>query len=220
MMSETVLEAVKRTVTGKQVKALRRAGVLPAVMYGAGIEATPIELDSHAASLILASVGGSTLLTLSLGKDQHQVLVREMQRDPIRMEILHVDFLKVAMDVKIRTMVPIELIGEAPAVEELGGLLVSGVSEVEVEALPADLPEKVSVDIASLETMDDNITIADLVFGEGIDVLSNPEELVASVVYQAEEIIEEEEIEELLEEAGEPEVIEKGKRVEDEDLES
>ena len=216
-MTETVLNANERTLRGSHVKALRREGILPAVVYGAGIESKAIELDQHEASKILSTVGGSTLVTLNIGKEKHQVLVREIQRDAIRLDILHVDFLKVAMDVKIRTMVPVELVGEAPAVQELGGLLVTGLSEVEVEALPSDLPEKVSVDVGALVGMDDNITVADLVFGENVEVLTSLDELIASVVYQVEEEIEEEEIEEIIEEEVEPEVIEKGKREEEEE---
>jgi large subunit ribosomal protein L25 len=215
-MTEPVLNAEERTLRGSHLKALRREGILPAVVYGAGIESTAIELDQHEASKILATVGGSTLVTLNIGKEKHRVLVREIQRDVIRLDILHVDFLKVAMDVKIRTMVPVELVGEAPVVYELGGLLVTGLSEIEVEALPSDLPERVTVDISSLVSMDDSITVADLVFGEGVEVLTSPDELIASAVYQVEEEIEEEEVEEIFEEEGEPEVIEKGKREEEE----
>jgi large subunit ribosomal protein L25 len=215
-MTEPVLNAEERTLRGSHLKALRREGILPAVVYGAGIESTAIELDQHEASKILATVGGSTLVTLNIGKEKHRVLVREIQRDVIRLDILHVDFLKVAMDVKIRTMVPVELVGEAPVVYELGGLLVTGLSEIEVEALPSDLPERVTVDIGSLVSMDDSITVADLVFGEGVEVLTSPDELIASAVYQVEEEIEEEEVEEIFEEEGEPEVIEKGKREEEE----
>jgi large subunit ribosomal protein L25 len=216
-MTESVLIAKERTLRGSHVKALRREGILPAVVYGAGIDSTAIELDRHVASKVLSTVGGSTLVTLNIGNEKHQVLVREIQRDPIRLDILHVDFLKVAMDVKIRTMVPVELLGEAPAVQEVGGLLVTGLSEVEVEALPSDLPEKVTVDIGSLVSMDDSITVADLVFGESVELLTSPDELIASVVYQVEEEIEEEEVEEIFEEEGEPEVIEKGKREEEEE---
>lgn len=212
-MSEVILNARKRTVTGRGIKELRRQGTLPAILYGAGIESTPIELDGHEASLILANVGASTLVTLKLGKDSHQVLVREMQRDFIRHDILHVDFLKVAMDVAIRTMVPVELVGTAPAAKELGGLLVGGLDEIEVEALPSNLPDKVEVDVSVLVDIDDVITVSDVVFGEGIEVLTSPDEVIASTVYQAEEEIEEEE---LVPVELEPELVERGRGEEEE----
>lgn len=217
-MSEVILHAKKRTITRSKVKALRREGLLPAVVYGAGIESTPLELDMHEATKTLAHVGASTLISLKVGNTSHQVLLREVQRDYIRGDILHVDFFKVSMDVAIRTEVPLELIGESSAVRELGGLLVAGLSEIEVEALPGNLPEKIEVDISSIESMDDVITVADLEVGEGIQVLTSKDEVIASVVYQEEEEIEEE-VEELVEVELEPELVERGKREEEEEFE-
>jgi large subunit ribosomal protein L25 len=153
--------------------------------------------------------------------DTHQVLVREIQRDVIRGDLKHIDFLKVAMDVVIKTEVPIELIGEAPAVSEQGGLLVAGLSEIEVEALPSDLPDRITVDVSVLLEIDDAITVADLMIGERVEVLSEPDEIIAHVIYQAEEVIEEEEeVEEVIPLDMEPEVIEKGKREEEDEEES
>jgi large subunit ribosomal protein L25 len=219
-MTDIVINANKRTVTGRQVNALRRQGLLPAVLYGAGIESTPIELDAHEATRALSMVGSSTLVSLTVGKDTHQVLVREIQRDVLRSDLLHVDFLKVAMDETIRTDVPIELVGESPAVRDLGGVLVSGLSEIEVEALPADLPDHLSVDISVLVEMNDNLTVSDLVLPEGVEVLTSGDEFIASVVYQVEEVVEEEEVEELVYEEVEPEVIERGKREEEDEGEA
>jgi large subunit ribosomal protein L25 len=216
-MSQFVLSAKKRTKTGKKVKALRREGLLPAVLYGAGIESMPIELDAVETSKVLASVGGSTLVDLSVGKKKHNVLVRGIQRDVIKGDIIHVDFLNVAMDVKIRTEVPVELVGEAPIVETAGALLVAGLATIEVEALPSDLPERITVDLSVLKEMDDIITVDDLDLGEGVNVLTSPDEVIANVVYQAEEILEEEEevLEELIPEELEPELVERGKREEE-----
>jgi large subunit ribosomal protein L25 len=217
-VSEVILNAKKRTVTRSKVKALRKEGILPAVMYGAGVESTPLELNLRDATKALAFVGASTLISLKVGNTTHQVLLREVQRDFIRGDLLHIDFLKVSMDVAIRTEVPIELIGESAAVKELGGLLVAGLSEIEVEALPGNLPDRYEVDISSLASMDDVITVADLRVGEGIEVLTNGEEVLASVVYQVEEEIEEE-VEEILDVEMEPELVERGKREEEEEPE-
>lgn len=203
---EIVLKSEKRGVIGKQVKQLRRDGLLPAVVYGAGIEPTPIQLEALEAEKILAGVGSSTLIDLHVGKDVHKVLVRDLQRDVIRRTPIHIDFLKVAMDVTITTVVPVELVGKSPAVQELGGVLVTGLSEIEVEALPSDLPDRVSVDLEVLETFDDSITVGDLFLGEGVTVLTDADEFIANVVYQTmEEIVEEEE--ELEAELAEPELI-------------
>jgi len=204
-MEAVTLDANERKTIGKHVKALRRQGLIPAVMYGVGVDPLPIELDEKVASRVLANVGGSTLIDLKIGKDTHKVLVREFQRDVIRRNILHVDFLVVAMDVVISAVVPVVLVGEAPAMEELEGIIVSGLNEIEVEALPEDLPEQVTADIGALASMNDVITAGDLALGEKVTLITDPGETIANVIAQmAEEVIEEEELEEL-EEGEEPE---------------
>lgn len=215
-MSEMVLKAKQRTVIGKQVRALRREGLLPAVLYGTGIEPISLELELFEASKVLSKMGSSTLVSLKVGRQTHQVLVREIQRDVIRRDIKHVDFLKVAMDVVIRASVPVELVGEALAVSELGGVLVSGLAVVEVEALPSDLPDRMVVDLELLVEIEDTITVSDLSFGEGVEVLTSMDEVLARVIYQVEEEIEEEEVEEeFLDEEG-AEVIDEDKEEEEE----
>ena len=215
-MSEMVLKAKQRTVIGKQVRALRREGLLPAVLYGTGIEPISLELELFEASKVLSKMGSSTLVSLKVGRQTHQVLVREIQRDVIRRDIKHVDFLKVAMDVVIRASVPVELVGEALAVSELGGVLVSGLAMIEVEALPSDLPDRMVVDLELLVEIEDTITVSDLSFGEGVEVLTSMDEVLARVIYQVEEEIEEEEVEEeFLDEEG-AEVIDEDKEEEEE----
>ena len=214
-MGSEVLSANLRSVIGKQVKALRRQGRLPAVLYGAGTEPLSIELEGRAASKILDRASGSTLLQLQLEGQEHMVLVREIQRDVIRRNLMHVDFLKVAMDVRITAEVPIELVGRAPAVEELGGVLVTGINSVEVEALPSDLRDRVTVDLETLVKIDDSITAGDLFLGEGVELLTDPAELVARVIYQAEEVLEEVVEPEVVPVAAEPELVERGKREEE-----
>ncbi len=133
----------------------------------------------------------------------------------IRGDYLHVDFLKVAMDVAIRAEVPIELLGEAPAAEAAGVVLLTGITSIEVEALPADLPDRVTVNLETLEELDDSITVADLFLGEGVSILTEQDELIARPIYQAEEIIEEIVEEELLEE-----LVEGEEPLEEEEVES
>jgi len=211
------LNADVRETTGKKVKVLRREGILPAVVYGLGIEPIPLSLDSHTASKILEEAGGTTVINLKVGKDTHAVLVREKQREALYRELLHVDFLKVAMDELITAIVRVDLIGEAPAVRNLGGLLVSGVNEIEVEALPMNLPENVEVDVSSLVEIEDGISVSDLDLGDDITILTEPEELIARVIYAEVEEEPEEELEDLeMLGTAEPEVIEKGKIEEDE----
>jgi len=215
-MSELILNAERRAVTGKKVKALRRQGFLPAVLYGAGIEPIPIKLDLKEASKVISAAGGYTVVSLKVGKKTHQVLVRDIQRHVIRRDLQHVDLLKVAMDIAIRTEVPVEFVGESPAVRDLGGLLVTDLFEIEVESLPAYLPDRITVDLEPLAEINDTITVGDLSFGEGIEVITSPDEVITRVIYQVEEEIEEEELEEVIPVEVEPEVVEHGKREEEE----
>lgn len=205
MMDIIQIAASPRSVIGKQVKVLRRTGLLPAILYGVGMEPQTLELPAHETELILQNISGSTLIDLKVGSKTHKVLIREVQRDVISRKPIHVDFLEVAMDVTINAVVPIELVGEAPAVRDLGGVLVSGLNDIEVEALPSNLPDRISVDLSMLETFDDSITVADLKVEEGVTILTELDEAIANVVYQMEEE-EPEEIEELLEEV-EPELV-------------
>lgn len=224
-MDNPKLNAQKRELVGKRVKVLRRAGQLPGVLYGAGMVSAPIELDARASRRLLSRASRSTLIELALDGETHSVLVREIQRDVLRGDYLHVDFQKVAMDVRIRAEVPIDLIGEAPASEEAGAVLLTGLTSVEVEALPGDLPDRIAVDLESLKEIDDSITVADLYLGDEVSILAESDELVARVIYQAEEVIEEpvleEELEEVLEgeepEAEEPEAEPEGEEQQEEE---
>jgi len=214
-MAVNQIKAEARAVTGKQVKGLRRAGLVPAVIYGAGMQPTAIELKAREAERALARTTGATLFDLELGGETHKVLVREVQRHSIRRDLRHVDFLKVAMDQLIRAVVPIELTGEAPAVKTLGGVLVTNVQAIEVEALPADLPDRVTISIDVLAKIDDKLTVADLALGKGVKVLTSPEDVVARVIYQVIEVIEEP-VKEAVAVAAEPEVILRKKEEEEE----
>ena len=189
-MATRVLKAEPRTVLGKQVKAMRRAGQIPAVLYGAGVEPTPIVLEGREATFVLARTTGATLIDLEVSGVTHKVLVREMQRHSIRRDLRHVDFLKVAMDQLIRAEVPIELTGEAPAVKTLGGVLVAGIPAVEVEALPANLPDRIQVDLTRLAKIDDTITVADLSMGQGVRILNDSTDVIVHVIYMVEEVLE------------------------------
>jgi large subunit ribosomal protein L25 len=213
-MAVNQIKAEARKVIGKQVKGLRRAGRVPAVIYGAGLQPTPIELQAREAEKALARATGATLFDLELDGQTHKVLVREIQRHSIRRDVRHVDFLKVAMDQVIRAEVPLELTGEAPAVKTLGGVLVTVVQAIVVEALPADLPDRITVNIDGLEKIDDKIVVGDLTLGEGVRVLTSAEDVIARVIYQVAEVIEEPK--EAVAVVAEPEVIARKKEEEEE----
>lgn len=217
-MEEIVFQATHRDVIGKQVKALRREGKLPAVLYGHRIEPMPVSLDARDAGRVLPSITSSHLVVVDVDGERLNALVREKQRDPVQGNLLHVDFLVVSMTEKLRARVVIELEGDAPAIREFNGALVTGTEELEVECLPQDLPERFTVDLSVLKEIGDSIHVKDLQIPSVVEVLTDPEELVVLVTSQAAEEVEEEEaVEEELEGEGEPEVIERGKREEEEE---
>ena len=216
MDNKVVINATKRTVTGRKVHRLRRQGKLPGVMYGSNFESTPIFMDLHDVTLKLRGVSRSTLLTINLDGEEHTTLLQDRQKNYIRGILTHIDFRVVDLNVVITTLVRLKFVGDAPVMETLGGVLITNIQEIEVEALPGDLPETLDVDVSSLESYSDSITVADIVIPDRVTVLSSLDEKVASVIPP---VIEEEEPveDELLGEEGdaEPEVIEKGKQEEE-----
>jgi large subunit ribosomal protein L25 len=217
-MEKVIIEAEKRDVTGKQVRALRREGKLPAVIYGYGIDPISIVLDSHSASRTLARASSSTLVTIELAGKQYPTLVRERQLDFIRNELIHVDFLAVSMTEKITANVGIQVEGTAPAVTEFSAIIVNSLTELEVECLPSDLPERFVVDVSGLVEIGDGVYVRDVTPPANVEILTDPDEIIVVATAQAAEEVEEEEEEELLEgeeELEEPEVIGKGKEEEE-----
>jgi large subunit ribosomal protein L25 len=218
-MEQIVVKASHRAVIGKQVRALRRAGKLPAILYGSGIEPTPISLDMHEASHSLAHLPSSALITLELDGQPHLALVREKQRDFIKGNLKHIDFQAVSMMEKLRVAVSVQTVGESSAVKDFNGVLVTGLEEVEVECFPQDLPESIIVDLSSLKKIGDGIYIRDIVPPKNVVILESPGEMIVLVTAQAAEEVEAVVAEEVVEEGAEPEVIEKGKKEEEEEEE-
>ncbi len=214
-MEKTLIEAERRTVIGKKVGALRREGKLPGVMYGHNVEPTPILMDLHTTSLILASLTQSHIVTINLEGTEHAALVREKQRDYIRGTLKHVDFQVVSLTEKIRTNVSIELVGTSSAIKNYNGVVVTELDQVVVECLPQDLPEKFVVDISKLANIGDSVSVKDLGIPANVEVLNDLTDIVVVITSGAEEVTEEGGVTE--EGASEPEVIERGKKEEEED---
>jgi len=219
MMDEVVIQANRREVLGKKVGALRREGKLPAVVYGSKIESIPITLDMRYASQTLEKLSPSALVVVDVDGEQHYTLVRDKQRNPVRRSIIHVDFQAVSLTETVRADLNINLIGEAPAIETYLGIVVPSLEQLSIESLPKDLPDKIDVDISGLMEIGDSILVGDLVVPDGVEILSDPEDVVVVVIAQAAEEVEEVEEEEELEEGAEPEVLEGGKREDEEEEE-
>jgi large subunit ribosomal protein L25 len=211
-MEKYVLEAQKREIIGKKVKALRREGLLPAVIYGSDIEPQPITLDTKAVIQTLKITGANTLITIKLGKKELLALVRDVQREVIMRDLLHIDFQAVSLEESISTTVPIVIVGEAPVTKEFNAVLSSALDELQIEAKAKDLPDSITVDVSSLIEIGDHILVRDLVIPGDVIVLDDPDEMV--LVASAQTLMEiEPEVEEgaeLFEELTDAELMEAG----------
>ncbi len=192
-MEEITLSAQLRTVTGKQVRQLRREGLIPAVVYGHHTAPIPVQIEERALRHVLQRVGGNQLIRLQIGEGEapHMVLLREVQREPIKRRLLHVDLYEVVMTERIRAEIPVVFVGTSPAVKRGDGLLYHGIEAVEVECLPADLLSHIEVDVSNLTEIDQEITVGDLQLGDKYEVLSSPDEVLARVIPVQEEVVEE-----------------------------
>jgi len=186
-MEKVVLKATKRDVIGKQVKAVRREGKLPAVIYGRHLEPISVYLDAHTSGLALAKVTASSLVTVDVDGTEYPALVRERQRDYIKGNLTHVDFLAVDMNEKLRTSVGLSFVGVSPAVKDYSGILVHNLERLEVECLPGDLPERILVDIAMLKQIGDIIRVRDLNISDKVRILADEDEPIAVVTITKEE---------------------------------
>jgi len=176
------IKAGVREITGKKVNSLRRSGIIPAVLYGHGKKPTNLSVEAKTFLNIFKKVGETSLVDLSLGGKKLNVLIRDLAKNPLTGEIIHIDFFEVRMDEKIKAKIPVVFVGESVAVKADGGILVKALQEVEVEALPKDLPKEIMVDISSLKTFEDKILVKDLVLGGNIKILADSEETIILVV--------------------------------------
>jgi large subunit ribosomal protein L25 len=215
-MEKIVLKATKRNVTGKQVKALRRAGQLPAVIYGRHVEPLAISLEAHSAGLVFSKLTSSTLVTVDVEGKEYVTLVREKQRNYIKGNLTHVDLLALDLTEKIRTKVQLVFTGVASAVKDFSAVLVHRMDALEVECLPTDLPERISVDISSIKEIGNNIRVHDVALPQNVTVMEDPEEIVIIATLAKEETTAEGAVVPGAEEAAAPALsVERGKKEEE-----
>jgi large subunit ribosomal protein L25 len=175
------LKAKPRIELGKKVNALRRAGFLPAVVYGEGVFAQSITIAHKDFEKAYKEAGESTLLKLEVDGKEYNVLIHDITYDAIKGTPLHADFYAVRMDKEIRIKVPVKFSGDSPAVKSEGGILVKVIQEVEVEALPQDLPHELTADLSRLDTLQSRLLIKDISLPKGVKILVDLEEVVALV---------------------------------------
>lgn len=175
------LKAKLRDVIGKKVKKLRNEDVIPAVVYGHEIKPRNLSVNYLEFSKVFEQAGESSLIELEIGDKKANVLVNEIQTEPLSGKFSHVDFFQVNMKEEVETEIPLEFVGESPAVKELGGILVKSLDGIKVKCLPADLPDNFEINIAKLATFDDVIAVKNLEVSDKIEIMDDPETIIASV---------------------------------------
>ncbi|RJP46865.1 MAG: 50S ribosomal protein L25 [Armatimonadetes bacterium] len=208
-MTRVALQAQEREILGKKVKILRREGIIPAHVFGKKIETEHVSVNRLEFLKVFEQVGETGLVDLKIGSEKvRPVLIRDIQVDPVREEPLHIDFYQVNLMEKVKVRVPIYLRGEEPELVHTGeAVVIQQMPEVEVEALPTDLPENIEVDISVLKNIDDTVYISDLKVPQGVEVQADAEWVVVkldkAVSEEAEALMEEMEKEaEVVEEAA------------------
>jgi large subunit ribosomal protein L25 len=213
MANELILMAEPREVHGKKVKALRREGLIPGVVYGPVVDGTvSVSVNSREFNKFFMTNGHSTIFTIKWDGGSQPVLIREVQRDPVRQDILHIDFFAPNMNVTLRQNVAVQLIHAA---DVTGGMLQQVLNEIEVEALPADLPSEIQVEVSGLTEIGNSIHVSEIPAIENVTFVTDETAVVASIV--AEAVQEEEPVEGEETETAEGEEADEAAEGEDED---
>jgi large subunit ribosomal protein L25 len=219
---KTIELAVERRETkGKNAaRRTRSGGKIPAVVYGAGKDTVPINVSLRALSdAFRGGAGENAIFLLKLaGSDQtRHAMIKDMQRDPLSRRLLHLDFVRVLMDTKIRVQVPVEIVGVAKGVKVDAGILDFVTREIEIECLPGNIPDHLPVDVTEL-SIGDALRVSDVKAPEGVEILEDPERVVLHIAHPAhEEVAVAAEAVEVAAEPAEPEVLRKGKAVPEEE---
>ncbi len=180
-MQHPKLKLEKREMLGKKVKKLRKAGMLPGNVYGKNMDSTAVQIAEKEFITLYKEVGETGLIDLQIDGATRPVLITDVQRNPLTRLYLHADFFQVNLKEKIKTTIPVITTGEPQAVLDKVGLLLQTLSEVEIEALPDNLPENIEINVEHLAQLDEHVTVADLKAPEGVTILTEPEQVVAKI---------------------------------------
>lgn len=208
-MLELIAEA--RTAFGKALKKERAAGRMPVVVYGAKDQAAPYFVDTKNFRKVLSVAGESSIVAFKAGTTKKDVLIHDVDFHPVSGEPIHADLYVVEANKPIEVDVPLEFIGVAPAVKELGGALVKVMRELKIEALPKDLPHNIEIDISGMDALDSQIKVGDLKLPKGVTAIDGEDEVVVAMGAAGEEVKEEDATVDL----SAIEVEEKGKKPEE-----
>jgi len=180
-MAEAALQVDPRSTRGKKLKALRREGVLPANIYGRGIDSVAVQAPKHAVQQLLRTTGRNVVIDLHVNGEgkPRPVLLRSLARNPVTGDVLHLDFQQVSLTEKMHADVPLVLVGEPPAVSVFGGILLQSLDHLVMLALPDDLPSLIEVDVSNLTELESSIHVRDLTLPPNVEVVTDIEQVVA-----------------------------------------
>lgn len=178
------LQVQKREKFGKAVSVLRQQGLIPAELYGRGVENLHLAVPTKEFRKVFKQAGESSMVNVVLGNEKHPVMISGVATDPVTDEVLSVDFYQVRLDEKIKIKVPLEFTGEAPAIKDFKGILVKAMQELEVEALPTNIPRSLVVDLTKLAAIGQSVYAKDLAVPSDVKLLVGPEAVIATVTAQ------------------------------------
>lgn len=184
-MAEFELAAEVRNAQGKRNRELRRQGFVPGIVYGPANDPISVQFPYRAIEVTLMSAGGTNLIDIVVNGKAYPSLAREVQRDVVRGDILHVDFLAVDASQRIRVEVPIVMEGRSPVVAAREGILITGRSALTLEVYPDDIRDRIIIDLTQLTELGSEVLVGDLEFGENVTVHSDPNEMLAKIVQPA-----------------------------------
>ena len=182
-MEGLTLQATKRDISGKKVRFLRRQGITPIHLFGHGLESLSLQCDTAELKHIIARAGTTRLITLKIEEDKHprSIFIREIQKDEVKGQLLHVDLYQIRKSEKIKSDIPIVLVGEAPAMQVKGRILTHTLNNLSIECLPDKLPPQIEVDLSSLEEVEQAIHVRDITLSPDITVFTDPDQMVVKV---------------------------------------
>jgi len=200
-MDGLTLQATKREVLGKKTRFLRRQGITPTHLFGHNLKSLALQCDTAKLQRIITQAGTTRLIALEIDGDKQprSIFIREIQRDEIKRQLLHVDFYQVRKEEKIKASVPLVLVGEAPAMQIRGRMLTHALTSISVECLPDKLPPQIEIDLSRLEEVEQAIYVSDIALSPDVTLLTNPSQLIVKgsevVVEKEEEVVAEVEAE-------------------------
>jgi large subunit ribosomal protein L25 len=190
MAEEILLNVQPRTIIGKQVRALRRNGWIPLSVYGTHVQARNMQAEERALRAVLNKAGTNRLIRLDTGDgEQHVVITREIQREPISGKYWHIDFMEISLTEKMEIDIPVVLQGAPPLTKTNEALLIHGLETVTVRVLPTDLIPEIVVDVSTLVNLNDAIHVSDLKLGDKFEILTDGEEMLAKAIPVKEEVV-------------------------------